>query len=524
MRLTWGGLGGPIWVVAAVMVVTAVTEPLGWLLEGRYRLRDRIATGGMGEVWRARDLVLGRPVAVKLLRPGYADHEGLARFRAEARQAGSLSHPGIARVYDYCEADPPYPPYLVMELVDGPSLARLLEDGPVGPAWTMSLIAQAARALAAAHAAGLVHRDIKPGNLLVSCGGQVKITDFGIARKVGSAALTRPGVLMGTAAYLAPERASGASAGPAADLYALGIVAYQCLTGRLPFHGEPLAVALAHQQQPLPPLPPTLPAAVAALVTGLTAKDPAARPASADEVAERAERVRATLTATAATPHNLSACARAAAGTDITSPAGPPPGRRTEGGTRQRRQSRRSSARLPVRVALALAAIAAIAATGWMVARGQGPASPHRPTSLASATQHPSPRANHGTHRAVPARRRGASAAQAPGQDRQSAASSKPPTPSAAPTPSRRATPTQSPTPTGSSTPAGSSTPTGNPTPAGSPSPTATSTPTGSPTPSVTLTSTGSGTLTNTPTTSRTLTAAPSASVSPTSSPAVGAA
>ena len=468
---------------AAVMVVTAVTEPPGRLLEGRYRLGDRIATGGMGEVWRARDLVLDRPVAVKLLRPGYADHEGLARFRAEARHAGSLSHPGIARVYDYCEADPPYPPYLVMELVDGPSLARLLEDGPVGPARTMSLIAQAARALAAAHAAGLVHRDIKPGNLLVSRSGQVKITDFGIARTAGSAALTRPGVLMGTAAYLAPERASGASAGPAADLYALGIVAYQCLTGRLPFHGEPLAVALAHQEQPLPPLPPTLPAAVAALVTDLTAKDPAARPASAGEVAERAEHVRATLTATAATPHNLPTRARVAAGTDITSPAGPPPGRRTEGGTRQpapkpahqRRQNRRASAGLPVRAALALAAIAAIAATGWMMARVQGPASPHRPTSPASATQQPSPRASHGTHRAVPARRRGASAAQAPGQDRQSAASS------SRPRQARRRHRAGAPAPTGSPTP------TRNPTPAGSPTPSATSTPTGSPTPSVTL-------------------------------------
>jgi serine/threonine protein kinase len=138
------------------MVVTADREPPRGRIEGRYRLDDPIATGGMGEVWRATDLVLNRPVAVKLLRPGSAGHEeNLARFRAEARHAGSVSHPGIAKVYDYREAEPPY---LVMELVDGPSLA-----GPLDPAPTMSLIAQAARALQAAHAAGLVHRDIKPG-------------------------------------------------------------------------------------------------------------------------------------------------------------------------------------------------------------------------------------------------------------------------------------------------------------------------------------------------------------------------
>jgi serine/threonine protein kinase len=156
--------------------------PPGSLLGDRYQLADRIAVGGMGEVWRATDLVLGRPVAVKLLRSGRAGSEqGRARFRGEARHAGSLSHPGIARVYDYREVDPPYPPYLVMELVDGPSLATLLDGGPVEPARTMGLIAQAAAALQAAHAAGLVHRDIKPGNLLVGRDGQVKITDFGIA-------------------------------------------------------------------------------------------------------------------------------------------------------------------------------------------------------------------------------------------------------------------------------------------------------------------------------------------------------
>jgi serine/threonine-protein kinase len=214
------------------MTAGSSTAPPGLVLGGRYQLDGRIAAGGMGEVWRATDLVLGRAVAVKLLRSGGAGSEqDLARFRAEARHAGSLSHPGIARVYDYREADPPHPPCLVMELIDGPSLAALLADGPVDAARTMGLIAQAAAALSAAHAAGLVHRDIKPGNLLVGQDGEVKITDFGIAHAAGSVTLTGPGTLSGTPAYLAPERAAGEPATPAADLYALGIVAYQCLTG-----------------------------------------------------------------------------------------------------------------------------------------------------------------------------------------------------------------------------------------------------------------------------------------------------
>jgi hypothetical protein len=200
--------------------------------------------------------------------------------------------------------------------------------------------------LQAAHTAGLVHRDIKPGNVLVSRSGRVKITDFGIARTAESAPLTRPGVLMGTPAYLAPERAAGAPGRPAADLYALGVVAYQCLTGTLPFHGEPLAVALAHQQRPLPPLPPQVPAAVAALVADLTAKDPAKRPASAGGVAERAERVQAelTATATAAVARGLPARARAGTGTDTRPSAKPPPGRRATDGAARRRQNRRRPA------------------------------------------------------------------------------------------------------------------------------------------------------------------------------------
>jgi hypothetical protein len=255
----------------------------------RYRLDSRIASGGVGEVWRATDLLLGRPVAVKLLQDRSAGHpETRARFRAEARHAGALSHPAIAQVYDYGEADAPGPPYLVLELVDGPSLAGVLANGPLDPAATMDVVAQASAGLAAAHAAGLVHRDIKPANLLMGPGGVVKITDFGIAHAAGAAPMTRTGTLVGTPAYLAPERAAGALATPASDLYSLGIVAYECLAGVPPFRGTPLEIAAACQREPLPPLPANVPAPVAALVTALTAKDPAARPGSAGQVAIRA--------------------------------------------------------------------------------------------------------------------------------------------------------------------------------------------------------------------------------------------
>jgi eukaryotic-like serine/threonine-protein kinase len=255
------------------------------VLAGRFQLEDRIAVGGMGEVWRAVDLIVGLPVAVKLLSAEYARApEALARFRAEARHASSVSHPGIAQVYYYHDGNPPVPPCLVMELVEGPSLARVLAAGPLAPARTMDVIGQAAAALDAAHEAGLLHRDIKPPNLLLDQGGRVKVIDFGIAHAVGSAPLTRTGTLVGTADYLAPERAAGAAASPASDLYSLGVVAYECLTGSPPFSGSPLEIAAAHRNRPLPPLPRDVPAGVAALVTKLTAKDPRARPSSADQV------------------------------------------------------------------------------------------------------------------------------------------------------------------------------------------------------------------------------------------------
>ena len=269
------------------------------VLAGRYRLETRIAAGGTGEVWRGTDPVLGRAVAVKLLHAGYAQHaHTLDRFRAEARHAGALSHPGIAQIYDYGEDGQPF---LVMELVDGPSLADVLARGPLNAARTMDVIAQAAAALAAAHAAGLVHRDVKPANLLAGPGGQVKITDFGIAHAAGSAPLTRTGTLIGTPGYLAPERVAGQSATPASDLYSLGIVGYECLTGSVPYTGTPLEVALAHSTGHLPPLGPHVPPEVAALVAALTAKDPAARPASAADTARWAAGLRDALAAGPAT-------------------------------------------------------------------------------------------------------------------------------------------------------------------------------------------------------------------------------
>src|SRR5215831_2829431 len=272
------------------------------LLAGRYRPGEQIAVGGTGQVWRATDTVLGRGVAVKLLRPEYAGHaETLARFRGEARHAAQLAHPGIVRVYDYGLADPEGAPFLVMELVDGPSLADVAARGPLDPSWVLDMIAQVAAALTAAHAAGLVHRDIKPANLLLAPDGAVKITDFGIAHAAGSAPLTRTGTLAGTPGYLAPERAMGGSARPASDLYSLGVVAWECLAGAPPFTGMPLEVASAHAHRDLPPLPAAVPAAVAGLVAELTAKDQAARPASAAAVAARAWELRNEVTADAVT-------------------------------------------------------------------------------------------------------------------------------------------------------------------------------------------------------------------------------
>ena len=257
-------------------------------LAGRYRLCRWLAAGGMGQVWQAVDEVLGRPVAVKLLRDESAqDPSFVRRFRAEARSAAAVTHPGVASIFDYGEvrtangAEPTA--FLVMELVDGQPLSSLLaREGRLGLDRSLEIVGQAAVAVGAAHRVGLVHRDVKPANLLVCPDGTVKVTDFGVAQALGQSQGDDGEVLVGTAGYLSPEQVSGQPATAASDLYALGVVAYECLAGRRPFTGEHLiAVALAHLLQPPPPLPEDVPGAVRALVAQAMAKQPTRRPTDA---------------------------------------------------------------------------------------------------------------------------------------------------------------------------------------------------------------------------------------------------
>lgn len=260
---------------------------------GRYELDSRIAIGGMGEVWEATDHVIGRTVAIKILKDEYMGDPGfLERFRAEARHAALVNHEGIASVFDYGEENGSA--FLVMELVPGEALSTILErDGQLSTDKTLDIVAQTSAALQAAHAAGLVHRDIKPGNLLITPDGRVKITDFGIARIADQVPLTATGQVMGTVQYLSPEQASGHPASPATDIYSLGIVAYESLAGKRPFTGESqVAIAMAQINEQPPPLPPTVAVPVQNLVMAMIAKKPDDRPASASAVARAATALR----------------------------------------------------------------------------------------------------------------------------------------------------------------------------------------------------------------------------------------
>ena len=250
----------------------------GVTLGGRYRLDERIAGGGMGDVWRGTDEVLGRTVAVKILLPALLDEPGFAeRFRGEARTMATINHPGVVDVYDY--GSDQQLAFLVMEYVEGDALSRTLSRvGRLTPARTMALVAQAADALQAAHANGIVHRDVKPGNLLVRPNGTLVLTDFGIARSAMVGQLTVAGSVLGTASYISPEQASGAVATAASDVYALGVVAYQCLSGHRPFDGStPIEIAMKHVRDSARPLPSDIPPEVRAIVERAMAKDPSAR-------------------------------------------------------------------------------------------------------------------------------------------------------------------------------------------------------------------------------------------------------
>jgi len=442
-----------------------------YLLAGRYRLTDRIAAGGMGEVWRAEDVLLNRAVAVKLLPTGRAgDDTFLARFRAEARYAASLSHPGIARVYDYGESAEFGGAYLIMELVRGEPLSAILaRAGRLSPDATMDIVGQAARALDAAHQAGIVHRDIKPGNLLIAAGGITKITDFGIATAMQAQAahLTETGMVMGTAMYVSPEQATGAPVGPASDVYSLGVVAYECLAGHPPFRAsEPLAIAYAHKHAPVPALPPEVPHPVSDLVYDMLAKTPEGRPASAWVVADRAGLLREALTLGGAVV--ATGFAGPTRGDLPEAPTGVLPVAdadtgQADGGPREASRRRLMTAGLTA-VLCALAAAAGLWASGHIVGRASGE------VGTSSTVQHLSSSASKPSHSTMqhvtPASSPSSTVEQPPTA----------PSPMADPNPTKTAKPTTSPKPTRTSTASSTASRSTSPSPSTSVSPTSSST------------------------------------------------
>ena len=305
----------------------------GELLNNRYRLDAFLASGGMGEVWRATDVILGRTVAVKILLPALlADPGFVARFRAEARILAGFRHPNVVDVYDFGEStvDGRTAAYLVMAYVDGEPLSHRIETaGRLPVIETLSVVAQAADALDAAHAGGVVHRDVKPGNLLVHEDGTVVLVDFGVARSAAITSITAADAVPGTVLYMAPEQVSGKPVSPATDVYALGAVAYQCLSGAPPFSGEaPMEIALRHLNDEPPPLPTDLPEPVRVLVGRAMAKDPAERYPSAAALAAAARAAAAAVGGHVPPATGAAAAGIAAAG--ATTVAGLPA---TDGGT-----------------------------------------------------------------------------------------------------------------------------------------------------------------------------------------------
>ncbi|MEV0596540.1 serine/threonine protein kinase [Nonomuraea cavernae] len=426
----------------------------GTTLAGRYRLDTRIGAGGMGEVWRGEDIVLARTVAVKVLLPGRMDDPGfVARFQAEARAMATINHPGVVDVYDYGVSGDTV--YLVMKFVDGEPLDRLLARlGRVPPQPAMELIAQAASALQAVHDRGIVHRDVKPGNLLVQRDGTLVLTDFGIARSDLAHKLTDAGMVLGTAAYCAPEQAEGAPVTPAVDIYALGVVAYECLVGQRPFDGDSaVTIALKHIREAPPPLPVEIPPPVRALVECALSKDPARRYPTAKTMSDVARQIAAgevpaalppSTGATMAPPMAAYQTGAHQAPADQATVAGP-----RQGGRRAAKGSRRGGlvAGLAAAVVLGVGA-GAVALTGMPA--GEDPA-PTMTTSDVGATgkiKTPTPpRSKHTTPAAKPSTREPIVRQEPEPEPEETREPSRTPTSPTSPAPSTGKSPSTSPSP-----------------------------------------------------------------------------
>jgi eukaryotic-like serine/threonine-protein kinase len=351
------------------------------VLDGRYQLARALARGGMATVWVGQDMLLDRRVAVKTLHPELSGDSGLrSRFRHEAVAAARLSDPGIVATYDTGDDDGVG--YIVMEFVDGPNLRRVLDDrGPLPIGETARVGREVAAALDHAHRQGVIHRDVKPANVLVPPGGRVKVTDFGIA-KAGGSELTRTGTVVGTARYLAPEQLRGEPVDARTDIYALGLVLYEMLTGALPFHGDTeMAISLARLSVAPAPVGigrPDTPPALARLVMACLALEPAGRPPTAQAVADA-------LTGRPR-PDPTPAPRAEGARTTVMAPRESPPRSRRAPAPRPRpRPSRRG----PVAVLAALLFVAGVAA-GYLLVRAAGAgASPLGPQPVVPTPQSP---------------------------------------------------------------------------------------------------------------------------------------
>jgi serine/threonine protein kinase len=259
-------------------VTTPPPESGERLLDGRYRMGERLGGGAVADVYKALDDRLQRPVAIKVFRGDAADQ--LQRHEAEMRTLAALDHPSLVTVFDAGTDEETNRPFLVMQLVEGPTLGAELRSGSLTPERSARYGAELAEALGYVHERGLVHRDVKPANVLISEDGRVHLADFGIARLVDSAHETKTGDVLGTPAYFAPEQVAGETVGPPADIYALGIVLFECLTGRRPFEGTAVEVAMARVARE-PEIPPDLPESWRDLIGAMTRRVPAARPTAA---------------------------------------------------------------------------------------------------------------------------------------------------------------------------------------------------------------------------------------------------